>query len=113
MYPALGHRYDHSILKVTASDQQLVHLADAVAHPLFIAKRDWYSTYDANPPRAIETKTELLNACASEKALVFGAHFPFPGLGAVQQEGERWIWQPVSDQQQGGRNELSGSSTGS
>jgi glyoxylase-like metal-dependent hydrolase (beta-lactamase superfamily II) len=97
MYPALGHRYDHSILKVTASDRQLVHLADALAHPLFMVKPDWYSTYDANPPQAIETKMKLLNACASENALVFGAHFPFPGLGTVQQEGERWKWQPVSD----------------
>jgi hypothetical protein len=84
-------------LKVTASDRQLVHLADAVAHPLFIAKREWYSTYDANPLQAIETKIKLLNDCASDNALVFGAHFPFPGLGTVESEGDHWKWYPVGE----------------
>ena len=95
LLPAPGHRYDHSILKVTSSGDQLIHIADALAHPLFMAKREWYSTYDANPAQAIETKIEILKLCASEKALVFGAHFPFPGLGYVQQERESWKWQPI------------------
>lgn len=95
LVPATGHRYDHSILKITSSNELLVHLSDALAHPLFIAKPDWYSTYDANPTQAVKTKEELLNMCAEENALVFGAHFPFPGLGYIQKEGEKLRCQPV------------------
>jgi glyoxylase-like metal-dependent hydrolase (beta-lactamase superfamily II) len=95
MFAAPGHRYDHSILKVTSSDEEFMHISDALAHPLFMAKRDWYSTYDANPAQAIETKEKLLRMCASENALVFGAHFPFPGLGYVQQKPGNWKWMPV------------------
>jgi glyoxylase-like metal-dependent hydrolase (beta-lactamase superfamily II) len=95
LLPAPGHRYDHSVLKVTSLDEHLFHIADAFVHPLFLAKRDWYSTYDANPAQAIETKIGLLNMCASENALVFGAHFPFPGLGYVQQEVGSWKWKPI------------------
>lgn len=91
---APGHRYDHSILKVTSSDEQLMHISDALAHPLFMGNRDWYSTYDANPAQTVETKIKVLNMCASENTLVFGSHFPFPGLGYVQQGHERWKWQP-------------------
>ncbi|MBC8508559.1 MAG: MBL fold metallo-hydrolase [Chloroflexi bacterium] len=96
LFPALGHRYDHSILKVTSSDELLMHISDAIAHPLFMAKQDWYSTYDANPAQVVETKKELLRICASENALVFGAHFPFPGLGYVQQDHDRWNWQTIN-----------------
>ena len=95
MFVAPGHRYDHSILKLTSSDEQFMHISDALAHPLFMAKRDWYSTYDANPNQAIETKEKLLRICASENALVFGAHFPFPSLGYIQQEHESWKWLPI------------------
>ena len=95
LFPAPGHRYDHSVLKVTSSEDQLMHIADALAHPLFMENRYWYSTYDADPIKTVETKIQLLNMCASENILVFGAHFPFPGLGYVQQEHESWTWQPI------------------
>lgn len=97
LFPAPGHRYDHGILKVSSAGEQLIHIADSLAHPLFMGNRDWYSTYDANPLQAIETKAELLDRCAAEHILVFGAHFPFPGLGYVQQGQGFWKWQPVKD----------------
>jgi glyoxylase-like metal-dependent hydrolase (beta-lactamase superfamily II) len=92
---APGHRYDHSIFEYTSFSEQFVHLADAVAHPLFMANSGWYSTYDANPIQAVETKKILLNICAANNALVFASHFPFPGLGYVKQEQENWKWKPV------------------
>ncbi len=95
LFPALGHRYDHSVLRATSSDEQLMHIADTLVHPLFMANHGWYSTYDANPIQAIETKEKLLRMCASENSLIFGAHFPFPGLGHVQQVNENWKWQPI------------------
>lgn len=95
LHPALGHRYDHSILKVSNSDEQFVHLSDAVVHPLFMAKPEWYATYDAEPERGVKTKGAVLDMCAEENALVFGAHFPFPGLGYVCSGEGWWDWQPM------------------
>lgn len=94
LYPAVGHRYDHSIVKINSTDERLIHLSDSLAHPLFMANREWYSTYDANPAQAVDTKIKLLDMCASENALVFAAHFPFPALGNVQKVGDQWIWKP-------------------
>lgn len=95
LFLAPGHRYDHSIVKVLSKGEQLIHLSDALSHPLFMGNRDWYSTYDANTSQAIESKTRLLELCAKENALAFGAHFPFPGLGYVRKGEGRWLWQPV------------------
>ncbi len=92
---APGHRYDHSVLEVTSLNDKLLHISDGVIHPLFMGNKAWYSTYDANPPLAVETKIELLNWCASEGMLVFGTHFPFPGLGRVEKGENRWRWLPA------------------
>jgi glyoxylase-like metal-dependent hydrolase (beta-lactamase superfamily II) len=97
LFTAPGHRYDHNVLRVCSLDDQMMHISDALVHPLFMAKREWYSTYDANPSQAIETKMELLTMCASANALVFGAHFPFPGLGYVEYVRGCWKWKPIDE----------------
>ena len=97
MYPAVGHRYDHDSLTIESSGEKLIHLADALAHPLIMTNRAWYYSYDVEPEQAIETKERLLERCVSEKALVFAAHFPFPGLGTIQRRDTQWQWQPVKD----------------
>jgi glyoxylase-like metal-dependent hydrolase (beta-lactamase superfamily II) len=94
---AVGHRYDHAVVKVSSSGKQLLHVSDALIHPLFMAHRNWYSTYDSDPEQALMTKQELLDWCASEGAVMFGAHFPFPGIGYVQQRDEGWRWHPIKD----------------
>lgn len=96
MYPAIGHRYDHDVLKIESSGEKLIHLADTLLHPLFMANRAWYFFYDLDPEQAIETKERLLEWCASEKALVFATHFPIPGLGTIQRRDARWQWHPVT-----------------
>jgi glyoxylase-like metal-dependent hydrolase (beta-lactamase superfamily II) len=95
MYPAVGHRYDHDVLKIESSGEKLIHIADSILSPLFIAVRDWYFYYDLAPEEAIETKEKMLEWCASEQALVFAAHFPFPGLGKIHKRDGGWKWDPV------------------
>jgi len=43
----------------------------------------------------VATRRRLLNRAASDKALVFASHFPFPGLGHIVQKEEVWQWQPI------------------
>jgi glyoxylase-like metal-dependent hydrolase (beta-lactamase superfamily II) len=93
--PAVGHRYDHVALRIASEGQALLHLADAVIHPLFLERAGWASTYDFEPEEAVAVKRQLLDRAAAERALVFGAHFPFPGLGYVQQREKGWVWAPL------------------
>jgi glyoxylase-like metal-dependent hydrolase (beta-lactamase superfamily II) len=93
---AVGHRYDHIILRISSRGKRFLHIADAVVHPVALAHRDWYSCFDTEPEQAVRTKQWLLDWSAREESLVFGAHFPFPGLGALEQRDEGWQWLPVS-----------------
>ena len=65
-------------------------------HPVFVEQRDWVSTYDSVPDQALAVKKRLLDRAASEEALIFGAHFPFPCLGYVRQGKKGWKWLPVT-----------------
>jgi glyoxylase-like metal-dependent hydrolase (beta-lactamase superfamily II) len=93
--PAVGHRHDHVVLQISSRGEQLLHLADAVIHPLFMAQPDWASTYDSVPDLALVAKKRLLDQAASEGTLLFGAHFPFPSLGHVERGEKGWKWLPV------------------
>ncbi len=94
LIPATGHRYDHSVVKIASSGEKLLHLADAVAHPLIMANHSWASTYDSVPEQAAATKGELLDWSVRESALIFGSHFPLPGIGTVQPSDGGWRWLP-------------------
>ncbi len=94
LIPASGHRCDHAVLQLSSWRGKLLHISDAVVHPLLMAHDHWYSTYDSDPEQAVATKLQLLEWCASENALVFGAHFPFPGTGRVQRRDGGWAWHP-------------------
>lgn len=93
---APGHTPGHMALCVSSGADQLLHLADAVLHPLHLEYLDWYPAFDLMRDRAAATKRRLLDRAAAEEALVLAFHFPFPGLGHVVPQGKAWHWQPIA-----------------
>lgn len=94
--PAQGHRTDHTALLVASAGERLLHVVDAVRHPLQMAHPEWYGTIDSFPQETVETRRRLLQRATAEQALIFGAHLAFPGLGYVHPQGSGWAWQPLS-----------------
>jgi glyoxylase-like metal-dependent hydrolase (beta-lactamase superfamily II) len=82
-------------LSITSGAEHVLHLVDAVVHPLHMEHPDWYSSVDLRSDQALITKRRLLDRATAEEALVLAYHFPFPGLGHVRQHGQGWRWQPV------------------
>lgn len=93
--PAKGHTPGHMAVSVISANEQLIHISDAVLHPIHLEQPDWVSAVAFTPERVVATRHRLLEKAASEKALVLATHFPFPGLGKVVKKEEGWEWQPV------------------
>ena len=93
--PAPGHTPGHIALLISSGGQQLLHMADAVLHPILMEHRDWLPAFDLIPEQAMATKRRILDRAAADQALVLAFHFPFPGLGRVLPKGEAWQWQPI------------------
>jgi glyoxylase-like metal-dependent hydrolase (beta-lactamase superfamily II) len=95
LFPVPGHRPGHTFVELRSSDQVLLHLSDIVGHPLFMEYPGWHWYADARDEQAEKDKTQALNRAIAEKAVVFGSHLPFPGVGRVVPLPSGWRWQPM------------------
>ncbi len=94
---APGHRPGHTALWITSEGQHLLHLADTVGHPILMTHPSWHGYADAAHDQAAQDRIRLLTLAASQHALVFGSHLPFPGVGTITSLGEGWHWQPLRE----------------
>jgi glyoxylase-like metal-dependent hydrolase (beta-lactamase superfamily II) len=92
---APGHTPGHLALSIVSGDQQLLHLADAVGHPIHVEHPEWFMSFDILPEQAVTTRRQLLQRAVAEQPLVSAFHLPFPGIGHVVSVGEHWQWQPL------------------
>lgn len=94
--PSPGHTPGHIALMVDAGDEPLLLVGDAITniHSAF-ERPDWHFLFDAEPARAGRTRSELLDQAATDRTLMFGYHFPFPGLGYALRDGEGYRWHPA------------------
>jgi glyoxylase-like metal-dependent hydrolase (beta-lactamase superfamily II) len=90
---APGHRPGHAALAVTSAGEHLLHMADAVGHPILMEHPAWHWAFDTQPDQAEKDKRQLLDWAVSRQTLVFGAHLPFPGVGRATPQGEGWRWE--------------------
>jgi glyoxylase-like metal-dependent hydrolase (beta-lactamase superfamily II) len=95
--PAPGHTPGHIALMVSSANAQLLHIADAVLHPMHLEYPTWRNIFDLNESDAASTRQRLLNRAAADHASVLAFHFPFPGLGQVRNSGNAWKWEPSND----------------
>jgi glyoxylase-like metal-dependent hydrolase (beta-lactamase superfamily II) len=74
----------------------LLHVSDAVLHPLHLKYPEWTPVFDVSPEQAAASKRRIFDRAAEEEALVFAHHFPpFPNLGHVHKKDDGWLWQPM------------------
>jgi glyoxylase-like metal-dependent hydrolase (beta-lactamase superfamily II) len=92
---APGHTPGHLALAIISGDQQLLHLGDAVCHPIHVQHPEWVMAVDILPEQAVMTRRQLLQRAAALKTLAFAFHLPFPGIGHVVHDRGGWRWQPT------------------
>jgi len=89
-----GHTPGHLAIDVSSRGEHLLYVSDAILHTIHIEEPGWNASLDISPGEAADSRRLLLNRATSERALVHGFHFPFPGLGHVEPAGETWKWNP-------------------
>jgi glyoxylase-like metal-dependent hydrolase (beta-lactamase superfamily II) len=94
--PAPGHTPGHLAIAISSGKKQLLHMVDAVLHPLHLEHPSWRNIFDLSEDGAVRTRQKLLNRAVAENADVLAYHFPFPGLGhiATNRNGA-WKWEPA------------------
>jgi glyoxylase-like metal-dependent hydrolase (beta-lactamase superfamily II) len=93
--PAPGHRLGHMAVELVSEGETLLHLADAILHPIVAEHPDWRTGFDTTQEIIRATRRRLFDRAATSNALVFLSHMPFPGLGHIVREGSAWRWVPL------------------
>jgi glyoxylase-like metal-dependent hydrolase (beta-lactamase superfamily II) len=83
-----GHAPGHSSFLISDGNDQFFVIADAVNLPaLFMARPDWFPSFDMDPPTAVATRRAMLDRLATDRIRAVGYHFPMPATGFVERAG--------------------------
>ena len=93
--PAPGHTPGHVALVISSTNEELLHVADAVLHPMHLEHPAWRNAFDLNQDDAATTRRRLLDRAAADNAIVLAYHFPFPGIGRVKKSANAWKWESL------------------
>lgn len=93
--PVNGHTPGHSAYQIASGDQRLLYIGDSAHHHVVsVRKPDWTIDYDGDAPTAEASRRALLQRAADQKLRLYAVHFPFPGRGRVQAQGDGFVWVP-------------------
>lgn len=90
-----GHTIGHAAVLLDSGGERLLHVADAIHHPLNVSYPHWVPRFDMQPEVAIQTRRDLLNRAVRDRLLVMAYHFPFPGLGRIVRQNATFGWSPL------------------
>jgi len=93
---APGHTPGHMAVEVVSDDTQLLHISDAALHPIHLEQPEWCSSVAYDPEKVTKSRLKLFRRAVSQNALVAASHFPFPGLGHIEEREDAYKWQPIN-----------------
>ncbi len=93
--PVDGHTPGHSAYEIASGDERLLYIGDSAHHFVVSVQRpEWTVQYDENAPLAQPSRRALLRRAADDNLRIYAVHFPFPGLGHINPQGDSFVWQP-------------------
>lgn len=91
-----GHTPGHLGVRVASGNQELLFVSDLIHHVAFgMRNPDWHVAFDVDPAEGSRVRRAMLARLASDRALISGAHLPFPAVGHVVEEGKGFRFAPV------------------
>jgi len=93
---AAGHTAGHIAIEVESRGEYFLDIVDVALHPIQLEYPEWYARLDQFPEQTVATRQAIYQRAAEKNALVLAFHFPpFPSLGHISGQAERWKWQPL------------------
>jgi glyoxylase-like metal-dependent hydrolase (beta-lactamase superfamily II) len=93
---APGHTMGHTAFRLDSEGSSLLFTIDAaINNVVSLSNPDWHAAFDTDGPMAAETRKQLFGEAASTGLRVLAYHFPFPGLGFIDTEGEGFRFIPA------------------
>lgn len=89
-----GHTPGHSVITVTAGEERLTFAGDIV-FPVAFDHPDWHNGFEHDPEESVRVRIRMLQEAAASGELLVATHMPFPSVGHVALNGDRFRWVPA------------------
>jgi glyoxylase-like metal-dependent hydrolase (beta-lactamase superfamily II) len=89
-----GHTPGHSGYLIGTGADSILYVGDSMHHYVVsVQKPEWTIAFDGDSKTATASRVALLNDLAASGQRVYAVHFPFPGVGKMQKQGDtvRWV----------------------
>jgi glyoxylase-like metal-dependent hydrolase (beta-lactamase superfamily II) len=90
-----GHTPGHVGYQIKSGKERLFDIGDTVHSSIIsLAKPDWALAFDGDKPEAEQNRAKTLAKLAKDHEMIFAPHFPFPGVGYIEKDGDHFKWAP-------------------
>jgi glyoxylase-like metal-dependent hydrolase (beta-lactamase superfamily II) len=90
-----GHTPGHSGYLISSGQSSLFYVGDAMHHSVIsVQKPEWPNGFDGDQKTAAESRSALLADSAASGQRLYVVHFPFPGIGKIEQRNGSFVWVP-------------------
>ena len=90
-----GHTPGHLSFEVSGGDG-LIIVGDVVTTPsVYFPHPRWTFGFDFDDGQAVASRARLLDRAASERPMLLGYHWPYPGVGHAERDGAGYRYVPV------------------
>jgi len=89
-----GHTPGHSVVDLVSGGEWLTFAGDAM-FPVGFDHPDWQNGFEHDPEESARVRIRLFQELAANRGLLVAAHLPFPSVGRVAIDGDRFRWVPV------------------
>ena len=88
-----GHTPGHSAYLISSGTESLLYIGDTMHHSVIsVQKPDWTIAFDGDAPTAQASRKALIESSAAAGQRVYAVHFPYPGLGKFEKQGDKFVW---------------------
>jgi glyoxylase-like metal-dependent hydrolase (beta-lactamase superfamily II) len=91
-----GHTPGHVGYQIVSGNDKMIDIGDT-AHSSIVslAKPEWPMGFDNDAATGETNRIGTLKKLAQSQELIFAPHFPFPGVGHIQSDGDHFKWDPT------------------
>lgn len=89
-----GHTPGHSVVELASNGERLVFAGDAM-FPVGFDNPEWQNGFEHDPEESTRVRIAMFRELADSRGLLVATHLPFPSVGRVAVEGEKFRWIPV------------------
>ena len=88
-----GHTPGHSGYMITSGSDSLLYVGDSMHHSIIsVQKPDWPMGFDADQKVGAKSRAGLIADAAASGQRIYAVHFPYPGIGRFEKQGEGYVW---------------------